>query len=516
MITAILIVLVAIGTLENLWPLFIGYQETPQGYIFLGTVHHPGDYFYYLSQIAQGASRTITSVDLYTSESLQPSFVGWSNVLIGKIFSLFHVSPIIAYHTSVAILTVMVFVATYMLCKTLFSSKGYAVFSLYLFMLFHAFPLLRDGLPSYGDYWNNFAVPRVRIGAVPHQLLIAITSILLVRSMFLRMHADTSKKTLVGIICFSVILGSLQPVLWTIIAGVLILSRIMTPKRQRMSVDVRGLLAIGAGAIPVVYLSILFRSLPFSQLRLWEAAQQTILTPEHFLSATGPLFLVALVSIPLVLKPPTTQRIFLILFTSISIGMLISPLPSYMHISHVRFMSTLTILLLSIMAAIGLQPLITAQNHILKLVTYLGIAALSVYLLPNHQKTIELISTFHPTNLYEYVPTKDYVFFRSIAAVGGQNDTFLVATPYNELFPALSGKRSYNGHHLLTINAAQKDAEASAFFGGVMDAPAMRTFLKKHGISWVISTVHQPVVEHFPWASVRAKTDNLVLYAIQK
>lgn len=515
MVTFILTVLIALSTLENCWPLLIGYQHTPQGFTFLGTVHHPGDYFYYLSQFTQGAYRTITTVDLYTGESLPPTFVGWSNVLLGKLFFFLHMPPVAAYHISVGLLTVLVFAAAYQLCRVFFASKAYAVFSLYLFMLFHAFPLLRDGLPSYGDYWNNFAVPRVRIGAVPHQLIIAIASFFLVRTALLWMQSNTSKKNLVILVVSSIVLGSLQPVLWVLTTGILILSGLVTMKHRYTSTDTHGLLALSTGAIPVLYLSILFRSLPFSQLRLWEATQQTLLIPEHFVSATGPLFLVAIISIPFVLRPFTLQRLFLVLFTITSVGMLVSPIPSYLSISHIRFMSTLTILLLSVIAAIGIHPFITAKNRIVRFGTALCIAALSLYLLPNHLKTIALSSAFHPSNVFEYIPTKDYDFFHSLASMGGQNDIFLVISPYNELFPALSGKRSYNGHHLLTIRASQKDAQASAFFNGAMNESDMRTFLRSNRISWVICTVNMPMHTKYSWASIRAKTENLILYAVQ-
>ncbi len=517
--TLILVSIILLATLENYWPLIAGYRQTPIGFTFLGTVHHPGDYFYYLSQFAQGAYRTVTTVDLYTSESLPPSLVGWSNVLLGKFFSLLHVEPIVGYHISVAVLTILVFVSAYILCHTILKSKGYAIFSLYLFMLFHAFPLLRDGTPSYGDYWNNFAVPRVRIGAVPHQLLIAIASFILVQGIFRRTGGDLSTRTLMLIVSSSVILGSLQPILWAITIGTFLLSYVATQRLKQhthRAVDVHGILALSSGAIPVLYLYVLFQSLPFSQLKLWEAAQQTTLTLEHFISATGPLMLIAITSIPFVLTSFTVERLFLVVFTSISMFMLVTPLSAYIHISHVRFMSTLTILLLSIMATIGIRTLVQTHHRILTILTYLSVLMLSLYLLPNHLKTIRLSSTFNQSNIYEYLPTQDYRFFRSMASMGEQNDVFLVAPPHNELFPGISGKRSYNGHHLLTIQASEKDAHAAKFFGASMSADDMHAFLTSQSISWVISPPNQPILNTSSWASIRAKTDNLVLYAIQK
>ena len=486
--------------------------------IFLGTVHHPADYFYYLSQFAQGAYQTFMTVDLYTSENLSPTFVGWSNVLIGKLFILFGFSPMIAYHVSVAILTIFLFFTAYFLCLYVLKSRFFAIVSLYLFMLFHAFPILREGKPSYGDYWNNYAVPRVRIGAVPHQLLLSITSMLLVFGIFLWTQNKHSWKTLLLISCSSLILGSLQPALWALITGSMFFS-IVISVRHTKPIPLNSLLlcvlATATGAIPIIYLTRLFQTLPFSQLKLWEATQQTLLTPEHFLVATGPIIVVALISIPILLKHSDIKRIFLVIFSTLSLTLFLSPLPRYIGISHVRFMSTLVILSLALIATHGLRPLLQAKQVWLKWMTYIFIIGLSLVLIPNHFKTIEISSTFTPNNLYQYLPVKDYDFFREIASKSQPTDTFLVIAPYNELFPALSGRRSYNGHPLLTIQSAKKDALAASFFADTQSNEAMRQFLLSNGIRWVISTQNQQKLKSAQWASIRAKTNNLVLYAIQ-
>ncbi len=134
--------IIALATLENVWPLITGLLKAPPGYVFLGTVHYPADYFYYLSQFAQGSQRWLTTMNLFSAESVSPTLVGWSNVLIGRIFHLFGLSPFVAYHTSVVILTIIVLASGYRLAERITGDKRIATLALYLFTLFHAYGVL--------------------------------------------------------------------------------------------------------------------------------------------------------------------------------------------------------------------------------------------------------------------------------------------------------------------------------------------------------------------------------------
>jgi len=63
----------------------VGKLATPPNMVYLGTVHWPSDYFYYLSQFAQGTYNFLSSTMLFTPEKLKPVLVGWQNVLTGRI-----------------------------------------------------------------------------------------------------------------------------------------------------------------------------------------------------------------------------------------------------------------------------------------------------------------------------------------------------------------------------------------------------------------------------------------------
>src|SRR3989338_10194393 len=77
--------------------------RTPEGKIYLGTVHSAPDYFYYLSQMAQGRFNPIFSTLNYTSEKMPYILVGWERVLSGFVFLHLGINVILAYQLSLII-----------------------------------------------------------------------------------------------------------------------------------------------------------------------------------------------------------------------------------------------------------------------------------------------------------------------------------------------------------------------------------------------------------------------------
>lgn len=522
MYTLLIIGIIFLATLENIWPSITGFISAPKGFIFLGTVHHPGDYFYYLSQFAQGGNRIFTAIDLYTSEPVAPSFIGWSNVLLGRVFHAVGASPITAYHSSLFILTIGAMTAAYALYRISFQKPHAALTAFFLFWLFHAFPVTRDGAASYGDYWNNYAVPRVRLGGVPHQLLIAAASLLLVYCIVRITQKNPPGIIYAGLAIASIILASLQPVTWSLIFLSFILTYIAihAPHGKKIIQSLRHalpafLILIISGSAPLIYLLNRFQSPPFSQLKAWESAQQTPLSPEHFLTATGPVFLVALFSLPAVLARQTFAHYFMIIFTAISLFLFLSPAPSYLGITHVRFMSTLAIAGLSMIAGAGIYSWFAAPARWTKIAAAIFLAILAVVMLPNHYKTIRLASAFTPSNTYHYITENDFALLMTAKKLSNAHEVFLVTPSLETQFPALTGRITYYGHPLLTINADTKRAQRDAFFASPA-APAMRDFITSHGITWIITDATTQKLAAEPWIKLIQDSDNFVLYQVQK
>lgn len=520
-----LVILVSLViTIENILPSIIGFQKTPAGAMFLGTVHHSGDYFYYLSQFSLGATHWITTTDLYTGELLPDSLIGWSNTLTGHIFHLVGISAIPAYQISIAIWTFLLCLSAYQLALTVFKDKRKALLSLVLFGLYHAFPVMRDGHWSYADYWNNFSVPRVRLGGVPHQLFLNTLSFFLLSKMLTwneKKSAYVKWKTIVTTCISALFLASLQPILWILIVtsstSAFVMYHARTIKKHLLMVSPIVYVFL-AGFPAALYLNHTFASLPFSQLKSWESLTQTPLSLKEFILAMGPLFLVALMSLYQFIKPLSYQRLVIVIFGSLSLLLFTSHIPFMLHFSNARFMATLTILCVSIVATEGIFFIMSRLQKANSLVSYAILFALmltlTTLLIPSHVETIRLSTQFQPLNAYEYLSVSDATFLTSLSSIGSPTDTFLVLWPYNLLFPALSGHKSYHGHPLLTIHAKEKDREASIFFDGKESDATQRDFLKQNNIRYVIAYSWQDNLKTVSYLEAVVQTRNLTLYKV--
>lgn len=513
-----LVILISLlATFENVLPSIVGFQQSSLGSVFLGTVHHSDDYFYYLSQFSQGATRWLTTTNLYTSETTPDTFVGWSNVLTGHLFHLVGISAIPAYQISIAIWTFLLCLSAYKLALIVFNDKHKALLSLFLFVLYHSFPIIRDTHWTYADYWNNFSVPRVRFGGVPHQLLLNILSIQLI-SLLLQ-----KKKLLMTLSSF--LLASLQPVLWLLITaatGVTSLIHSMQTSKKSLSSPhyfLFPLLLFFSGLPAAIYLQTIFATLPFSQLKLWEASQYIPLTLTGFILSMGPIFLIALCSLPAFLSKRTYARLGIVIFSVLSLLVFMSPIPHLLGIVSVRCMSTLVILCISIIATEGLYAvqhyfLQRVHRSICQFVSFVILVVLFVVLLPNHLEMLKKSTQFDRTNAYEFLSSNDVSFIKSMTTIGTPSDTFLVLWPYNAIFPALSAKKSFNGHPLLTIHPTEKNALAAKFYDQQLSTEDVKQFFATYNIRYVVAYPWQMNLKQLPYLHVLKETQNLVLYKV--
>lgn len=268
------------------------------------------------------------------------------------------------------------------------------------------------------------------------------------------------------------------------------------------------MIAIG-GILPALYLTRLFTTLPFIQLKLWELTQQNQLTIFQYILAFGPIFLVALMSLPSYVSRLTAPKLLIILCAFLPFAVFLSPLPKLVGITPVRVLSTLSIACIVIIATEGVMKL-KSRGMIVTI-----LAVLTLILLPNHFQSTTLASTFDTKDAYEYLSLSDYNFLTTASRVSrNDNDVFLIIWPYNVVFPGLTGKRSYHGHSLLTIQSADKDLMAQHVFDGSMPADTLRGFLADNHIRYVITYTWAPALQNIPFLQHVTSTPNLILYHV--
>jgi hypothetical protein len=221
-------------------PFTAGVVTTPKDMVFLGTVHWPGDYFYYLSQFAQGKYGWFGSYDLYTTDYPVKTLVGWVNVAIGRIFYLLGSNQIIAYQITIAFFVLAFLFISYFLIREIFpEGKTERITAFIFFVISNSFPMfvwVKGKLEFwYYDYWFTNGLPFNRLGGVPHHLIvrtfISLAFLLAIRwwnspsSRKAGLRRSEGRKNILRFVSFLLVgfvIVSIDPVHWGLVFGTLL------------------------------------------------------------------------------------------------------------------------------------------------------------------------------------------------------------------------------------------------------------------------------------------------------
>ncbi len=243
-----IIMLVAVGV--NVSSYFIGRIYTDPGKTFLGAVHYPRDYFYYLSFISQAKYRTLLSIDQNAIDPLPPIVFNWMYTALGKIGNLLLFPPDITYQVGVILFSLLYLLVSYALIQKLLpGSKTQQTIAYIFFLTAGPMPLIFHTEAGWAldarRPWYSYGNALTRLTNVPShlaiQMLIMATLLLscfwLIKASALLMKQShtmpetqiTSQILLWSI--FMLIIGaisaSLQPLQWAMSSGILFLTSIL-------------------------------------------------------------------------------------------------------------------------------------------------------------------------------------------------------------------------------------------------------------------------------------------------
>lgn len=515
--------IVVLGTVNNIFPIYLGYKVTPPGQVYLGTIHHPDDYFYYLSQFTQGRDSWFLGRDLYTSDFPHKTIVGWVNVVMGRIGYSLGLTGIQTYHTSVIVLTTGFLISIYFLFRQSINKyKHKAIVSALALLLFvtsnsFSFPQRQNGQLVWNqiDYWFNFGTPGQRLGGVPHHLLMHIIMALLLLLLINYVQKGIRGGKLVlftaltGMLSFT--LASIQPLHWVTIgfisAVVFVHQLWIHRKRIRFNIILFSIwpsfVIAASGVLPAYMLKQLFSSPPYSQLPAWEFVNSVMATPMIFLLGLGPVAFIAISSLLLLRKRLFEVESFVLFsYTVMSICLFFSPISSLVKLQNVRFLSSLTVAGIAFAAAYGL--VVMADRLGRKGVVLSGVLIIVTILLtvPSHHARLVAAQKTGVGNAYIYVDRLVIEAMEEARRISTSDDIFAVMWPYHLSFPAITGRTIYYGHPLLTVNSEEKGKLNYHFFSNIVSVSEQEEFLRSSNISYVIAE---------PWAMQLIKVSNITL-----
>ncbi len=514
-------------------PFFISAYHTPPGREYLGTIHHPQDFFYYLSQFTQGKDSWFLSYDLFTSEFTKTVPIGWMNVVIGRIFSFLGIEPVIAYQITTTLSTGLLFIISYLFIRhVLGTSQRNALLPAFIFFLLgNAYPTIihneQGSTVWFYSYWFNLAEPYTRFGNVPHQLLgNAAIIVAFLSSLHLSRKTHTRKRLILYsmlLLCIGAVLGSVQPIQWIIVGGVIATTNIFSlwlhhgrimlhPQKYLIAVYPSFLLFLG-GLPFALSLRELLANLPYSQLAAWESAQQILAPPYYVFLAAGPVITASLLGILPLLAYKTPARILIALYFVSTSVLFLSPIPKLVGIQNVRFLSVVTFLTASILAADGLWFVTKRFPKIKTLRVGLLLIFFALSLPVFWLQTSPRFGAINTQNAFIFLETAVIDGYKEARRRSTPSDTFIAYWPMDVSFPGMTGRRGFMGHPLLTINNEEKNGLAYKLIEGRMTEAEAISLFREHNITFILAynNTFKPV---YPFVQEVYRNSQVTLYKI--
>jgi hypothetical protein len=514
-----IIIIILVATIVNVSSFFYTLLHTPQFTQYMGAVHYPADYYYYLAAIIQGRTHWLTSTTLSTSEQTGFDFHNWFFVLFGHIFSF--LPPYITYQIMVVVGSIAFLFVSYKLFCHLFPAKPWmAQLGWVIFLISNSFPKIHNlnGTWEFSFYypWNNYGQPLIRLTNVPHHLIIQtclMAIILLTLIYWKQKQRDYRLLGILAIMGFS--LASLQPVQWAVMSTVLgvagLIAGIKEYIKHHTLYSLLPCLVVGvAGLAPALYLKQLVTRLPFSIGASWEASQQIFISPLHYIRLNGPVVIVALMALPLLFRKKSYDALILTTYAILSVGLSFTHIPEKLHILNIRVLSVIpTVFFVWLSTLIIIQ--LSKNNKSKSWLFAILILAITIPVTVRHiYERVTLIIT--PDNPQIYLPIGAKMAMDEARRISTDKDIFLAFSPYTTIFPALEGRHIYISDELTTIDFPKKREFANMFYQNRMSTEEKIQFLRTAGISYVFAYAWGPL--SIPGIEEVYKNGYMILYKV--
>lgn len=520
----IVAILILLGVLATLLQYVVGLLRTPQNMVYLGTVHWPSDYFYYLSQFIQGRENWLASTMLYTPEKLEPVFIGWQHVLAGKILSLLGINVIFSYQVAVAVFLILFLIAAYLLIKEFFpQSASKRLLTLLFFISSTSLVKIarsEDGLLFYYfNHWYNLGSNIQRFAPTPHHLLayaLGTIALLLFIKIIGEKSPDWRLNSFLAICAF--LQASINPVTFGLTAVVFVIIALVKSRRTILP----AFIFLAGGMPSAVYAKWVFSQPPYNLSSAWETSQQLMMTPISLLQDSGLIIIFALIGLwPFLLpagqagKKISPKRLTLLLFLTLSLVFYLTKIPSMLSLSNARFWSSHVYLVWAILATEGIYFISKIYKKGQKLLFILFFSVYLVTIIPSYY--IQYRELLQPKlgNSFYYIPREVYSVFQKAGWISAKDDIFLIAWPYNESFPALTGRKTFFGFDLLTIDHAKKLTAAYQIIDGKVTVSQAQEILVANRIKYVMVFSSRDNIARLPNARLIEGNNSLNFYQIE-
>lgn len=482
----------------NNLPFIHGLMATPKESVFLGTVHFPGDYFYYLSQMVQGKYHFFSSTMLYTAEKLPLTLIGWQNVLPGRIFSFFGLNAIIAYQLTMMIsLTVFLYLVYRLLLLVFPKNRTKRLLAFFFFVFSTSLPNITFAAKgwqwSYFNYWYNPGNIDARLGHTPHHAIancLAVFSIILFVYFFERKNKKIIRWIITLGLC-SLLLASIAPIHLGLIGGALLPALVVYaflkyPQKNILFSFLPFIIFLLFGIPSALYAKQVFSISPYNQSQIWEATQQLRMSLPMLIRGSGLIIIFSFLGVYPFIKRISFIRLYGIIFILFCALFYFTQIPFKLHYTNARFWPSTVYIFLGVLASEGIFFIACMAKRYAKIVLVLILLIYFFTLLPTYLVQGKEILSSNKDDMLYYLPKEAYEGYLFAEKISKPDELFLLEYPYNWSFPAITARKSFSGFYLLTIDPGTKEKEAGDFFSGKIGEAEMEKMLNKYKIKYVV------------------------------
>ncbi len=537
----------------NCLPFVVGALSTPKNTVYLGTVHWPGDYFSYLSQMAQGKYSFFLVQILHTAERLPSTIIGWQMVWLGKIFAFLGISNIYGYQIAVVVFTLLFLLLTYRLLIFIFpKEQGKRLLAFFFFATSTAlFKIAIDnGKVTFSiyEYWYNTGNFLERFPHTPHHVIANNFAVLMMLIAFYWFKEKLNITKQIIIIITSVLSGailcSITPIHWMLVGGGIGIAVLIMGPVTRVSQDcassrsrIKSILSMISsslayptvahnlgiprschplpfyfkrtiwlllpvifyilGGLPVVfYLKNVYGSTGL-QLFRWEGYQQLPVSFYLIFVGSGLVIPLAIIGIYNFTKKADFTRIAALSYILFCSLFYFSQIPQKMHITNARFWPGTVYIFIAALAAEGTYYLSGLFGKYKKKALVFLILIYLFSIIPTYIISLREKSEPKLGNAYYYLPKDMYASYLMAEKISPKEALFLVQWPMNLSFPGITGRKVFHAYDPTTLDFATKDKEAYDFFAGNLSEEEMGALLDKYHIDYVLGYWWNPKLDKF-------------------
>ncbi|OGG17213.1 hypothetical protein A3D78_00560 [Candidatus Gottesmanbacteria bacterium RIFCSPHIGHO2_02_FULL_39_14] len=501
------------------------YIQRPKDRIFIGMIHYWEDLYYYLDQFYQGAHGSWLTTNNFTTEKFPPTTIYFIHLLLGKLGGILGLEPFTAYNLSVLFLKFFFILLSYYVIKKIFPHN--AVYRLVIFCIFlfsSSFPEIKiDSQASFSvssitlfraenTIFSRFGnMPEILTRNIIFLLLLLLISLLITKiEKYIQKEIPltrliTSKESLiilisiVGLFILLSISDAAKSLNLILVAGIYIIFHL--PKTGKLkylftwSVIIL-IILLPAGLIIINTYKAIKGNSAYTFATQWDINQQEkmlsnlLQNPIEIIKFFGTLGIAALIGSYFVWKKEKNILESLgYLTVIIGVSGFFLPLYKFIPIPGFRLVFSSSYIFLAIMAfhaLIFIKQKCGARAFWIVLIIYFVPNAITIT-----SSTIKnSLPLKEPYYHFAYMPKTIFEALLFLRYREPKDAVVLAnpATSIDMLVPGFSGKRTYSGHFLMTINAKEKDKLTNDFLYKWTDENRAKKFLLENEIKYIMWT----------------------------